>query len=1369
MNKILLLIFSISTVVYTAQRVVSREPGRIVVEMTFDSARIESGPDEDPVLSIPNAGDLVMTPDSVQLPAASLNLALPHERTVDMELRVRERGRITLPSRLHRGGSTYSSLPAGAHIAPVLHRSVRGIDLQTLLISPFQWQDGAVSGSYIRRAEIVLTYDPVDHRVSPDESAYTDVVRASVLNPDEISRSTSSRRRAGAEERSYIRRDQDVLYFEHSPSNDIRSEETAVENYDGVYRFTPEDLQPLGSDISLTEITVQASNRTVHSAETPEFSDIPESVVDVPVVVRDKNNDGVFNGDDELLIYAESVHYWYYDDALSDWFMEFNDFDYRRFFWIHRDTGTVMDTYSPDMETADISYEYGRVYRRVQESRALRTFPPFTTSTSRKWRWQSMSANNSSFSQSLREHLFTRGTDSLGLRFGVSNRNMGRLDLELHNSQWTNVFWPVGTTRWYEIETGDDDISFDLQYNSGNYVDIRFYDLYYDRSLDFEQKPGMVHFYSRPSGLTKLRAEYTVDNLPGEYSLILRSNSADNTLELVDSTAEGGDISWMDYLGRGFSYIIASESTFRTAELKSPRYSEGGSTYRIESIHGDNGSYDNIILTHENFLTWADSLARLKNAQGVSSAVVVVDDVYREFGGSLNEPAAIRHMLQYKFEDWDKPSYLTLFGYGHYDYKMYRAPARYESFIPPYINVQDNVIEDFYTYLDPGENVNLSSTGRNTPDLFVGRIPVRSEAEAAAYMNKLEHMNSLGHDKSDWRNRVLLVTDDDTQRGAPENLDHWRSSDVVLGVIDSLAPTLDVQEINLLEYPFSGGGWTKPEARARFLSELNRGTMLVNFIGHGSYEQITDEDLFFRSDIPQLENRGEYFIFTSFSCAVSFFDDYELNNMGMDIVLEEGRGAVVSIASTREAFHNNNRNFGRNFFTHFVSADNDFTSVGAALGQGKMGVPSVARYALFGDPSYAPYTQRNPLNLSVENSESEAVDEAAVFDDITVSAGLPADMMVPGGDDSTYYTVIIQNPTRRDVERKDLESAPSDKMRTYDLPGEIIYSSGLHGFTGRKFSHTLQIPRSIAQDTAGAHIRAYVWNGENSSIAAGYMDSLTISGINYDQIDTSDTGGPSIAVRKRPERKDDTAAVSTGEFTDAPGRIVVDGFFADTSNPIIGGDTLETIQNFISLEILLRDSSGIDYFYNKPGEGISVEIEGVLPLRNLNEEFQPLEGNLSGVVNLFIPRSSVARNGEYTLTVSASDVLGNRKKKSYILDITSLDDAVYDMGEVFAYPSPVHMGKTTRFWFNEPDITVNRATLKIFTLDGQPVRTFRDVRPGVSWDLRDQAGNPLSPNVYLYRLYVERYGRSQGGRFFEEENRETVKSPIKKMIIYPPR
>lgn len=200
----------------------------------------------------------------------------------------------------------------------------------------------------------------------------------------------------------------------------------------------------------------------------------------------------------------------------------------------------------------------------------------------------------------------------------------------------------------------------------------------------------------------------------------------------------------------------------------------------------------------------------------------------------------------------------------------------------------------------------------------------------------------------------------------------------------------------------------------------------------------------------------------------------------------------------------------------------------------------------------------------------------------------------------------------------------------------------------------------------------------------------------------------------------------------------------------------------LSFEIDAFDENGIDVSGVGPDEGLLVEVEGVMAKQNINHKFQFKKGDFrQGSATVTFNENSI-KPGSYQMDISARDLLGNLSKKTFTLEITPTTELKLD--HVFNFPNPMKMGSGTRFYFY-PSNTAQiynampvRIFVKIYTLGGKLLCVRKDAENGWLFDGRDQVGNLLTPGIYLYQVTA-----------ISEGMQKTVKSGIKKLVIYPPR
>ncbi len=1345
MNRIYLLLLAVTAPIWAGITVLEQSPGMIRVKLTADPI-VDRGTGDS--IALGTFADVAASDSrGREIPALALSIFTQHPEKATVTVTTTKKAVITYGRPLRRADS--SAVVINGISSPIQTSIYRHSPLHTWLITPVLFAENGMIEQFVE-AEAVIRYVPVGSTARPDGD-YERAVASMALNPREFYRSKPSYSRALSSDQLWISPSESVLRF--TVGGKAGSEQETADGLDRFLKITPAMLSTggLGSNFSMNEVAVYATNPSIHDSTTPPIDQLPSSLNRIPLILRDVNSNGIFDGSDEILFFAMGTNSWQRKNGR--WEYTYNDFSEKRHFYIARGTGTPASKVAiPLAGTTPLTN--GMQLHAVRQSAMLGTNLDEREHSSRKWIWQSLRKGSEQFTISSPFPIISvaPGTSpQLQLKIGVKdldNSVQGRFRIYPSNDTVTAL--PASysfDSKWVTLPASAERFSYEtagLKNENGKtqYLDIRGYDLRYNIPLNLSGKK-YLRFYSNDTLSAPSLVTYEVNNLPAEFTAICRINARNQTVELVDTISTGGTFRWSDSVAVGYQYVIATASgatmptlTLENGSATAPR------TYQVTDLHASTNQSDYMIVTAPEFLDEAVRLASHKVAIGKFShpTIVTTTDIYREFSGGTATPSAIRNFMVYVMNQWVggiTPSYLILLGTGHYDYKGILSSA--PNFIPPFIDHNDIAVEDFFGYTTP-----RTLPGHRVPSLAVGRVPAQNRSELSAYLDKLILMEGTTGDYSEWRNQVALVSDDDFQEGGPEKQDirHWESSDLCGDTILSVAPTVNLKKINLFEYPVEG--LKKTAARDGFVNLLNDGVALANYFGHGSPTRMADEYLFDISDVGTLKNYQRYLIFSAFSCSVAFFDMPATPSLAGRMVTEAEKGAVASIASVRVSYASSNTNFGRTFFRNFFQPTT--TSIGSAYITAKRDY-NLETYAIFGDPSYRPISDNESIKPSVTLANGTATDTIRGAQMVYVKAALPA------GESVDSVRVHLQMPTQKGVTRKDgwigRENWP------YSLPGKMIRNK-VSAVTGDSILVRLDIPPFASGKIEKMQIRLYGWKKGQSKTVTG-LTTVTYDGVDASLIDTTDKIGPSVAARLYHDESltDTTLPGVIGN------KITIDGFPKN--------DT-DLVAKPVTVELFFRDSSGIDVTGDQAGEGITVAVPGIRGTKSHNGDFREIQEDPDqGRVLLYFREDEFPQPGEYEMTVTAGDYLKNRTQSKFILDVKSLANSMYDIGDFYAYPSPAHLGETTRFYFNAPQGNVHRMTLKIFTLSGQLIRQFNDVRPGVAWDLTDQAGNRLSPNVYLYRLYVERDGRPEVNAINSKGEKEIIRSEIRKMAIYPPR
>jgi hypothetical protein len=175
--------------------------------------------------------------------------------------------------------------------------------------------------------------------------------------------------------------------------------------------------------------------------------------------------------------------------------------------------------------------------------------------------------------------------------------------------------------------------------------------------------------------------------------------------------------------------------------------------------------------------------------------------------------------------------------------------------------------------------VDLNNDG--LPEIAIGRLPVQTVEEAAIVVSKI-----VGYEKSRRVNEALLVAD---KREGSNDFNFEGASEEVRSLLPS---SLIVRQINRGEFSDS------LQAKAELLRGINRGPLLVDYIGHGSVE-VWRGSLFSTDDAEGLVNAYRLPFFVSMTCLNGFFQAPYADTLAEALLKAKGGGAVAVWASSR--------------------------------------------------------------------------------------------------------------------------------------------------------------------------------------------------------------------------------------------------------------------------------------------------------------------------------------------------------------------------------------------------------------------------------------------------------------------------------------
>ncbi len=1075
----------------------------------------------------------------------------------------------------------------------------------------------------------------------------------------------------------------------------------------GIYKITYDELISMGlSNPTQPRIFGNGGNML------PVMNNIPhDTYLTENAIWLEKGIDGVFNEGDYLLFFAEGPVTWNYDISSEMFIHTLHGYDEASYYFITSDAGTgkrIEEEPSPGAISNHDTYQYDQYFYHEIETENLihsgkQWFEPISGFSLTQIDFP---GSNLVISTTAKTKMRTAARSPSQSNFQIS---MNGQVFETYSIQEVNMFsytsnYARARTLNSEFLISGDNLTMGIQVTSGNGQDALFWLDYIDinvrKHLVYEgHQMQFRDLQSTSEGLiTKFHLQNTGDNVT-VWDITDKHN-----IKRVTTTIEGSGMNYTTYTDSLREFIAFDQSGFLSPEIANASL-ENQDLTSFENI-------DMIIISPSDFISEAERLANFhRENDQLRIEVVTPQHIYNEFSSGACDPGAIRNFMKTLYDKATPeniPKYLLLFGDGSFDNRS--THENNPNFIPTYqsdnslIYTQSYVTDDFYGLLDDTEG---GATG--LVDIGIGRIPVNSEEEATIVVDKILNyydQKSFG----EWRNRLCFVGDDE------DNNIHMRDANTLCEYIDTAYPSFNIHKIFLDSYVqvSSPSGESYPEVNKAINEDIQNGTLIINYTGHGSERGLAHENILGINDINSWTNKNKLPLFITATCEFSRFDDIERDiygeitrrtSAGELVLLNPEGGGIALLTTTRLVYSSPNFILNRNFYKHVFESDTNGNRLrlGDILRMTKNESGSginKRNFTLLGDPALVlSYPEYFIVTDSINGTyASDFTDTLKALGQYTISGHITDRS---GNILNDLNGIIMPQVYDKESTIKTLSNDGTPVME-FQVRDKIIYK-GKNTIENGKFNFTFPVPKDISFKTGEGKIGYYFQTESGETDAQGYYQDFLIGGVSNSA--ETDNTGPEIQLFMN-----DNLFVSGG-ITDP--------------DPVIFA--------------LVSDKSGI----NTLGTGIGHDIVGILdgnynsPIILNNYYESDLDSYQSGSIRY--PLSKLPE-GNHSISLKVWDINNNSSVVSIEFRVISSNKP--SLQNLINYPNPFRHETNFILEHNLADNELD-VDIRIFSLTGEIIKTINEryysagYRLGpIEWDGKDDRGNNLGAGLYIYRISV---------------------------------
>jgi hypothetical protein len=712
-----------------------------------------------------------------------------------------------------------------------------------------------------------------------------------------------------------------------------------------------------------------------------------------------------------------------------------------------------------------------------------------------------------------------------------------------------------------------------------------------------------------------------------------------------------------------------------------------------------------LIVTHPDFMSAANRLAIHRQQQGMSTKVVNIFQIYNEFSSGTQDITAIRDFIKFLYDKNPRLKSLLLFGRGSFDYKD-RIDFN-TNFVPIYESrnslhpIYSYSSDDYYGFLDQNEGEwDETFLGDHGMDIGIGRLPVKSLAEANVLVDKIILYETNDYCYGSWRNDIYFVADDGD---GTDGIRHSKDADRLSVLVDTSYSNFNIRKIYVDAYEqiIQPNQQEAPGAKEAIRNAVKNGALLINYTGHGSENQWTRENILNISLINQWDNIFKLPLLVTATCEFGRHDD-PMKISGAEYALINDRGGAIGLVTTaRPVFASTNFILNQSFYGFvFEKIDGNYQTIGEIFRKTKNTSlnGSVNRnFSLLGDPSMIlAYPNRNLIIDKINESlVEEKMDTLEALKKVRVSGKVfDSDYKIMSGYNGTLTAAVYDKSQLKQT------LGTQDPVMVYDERNSLIFRGDASIING-KFSFEFIVSKNIDYQIGEGKISLYSVDDHLQIDASGSNQNLYVGGNLSNP--PEDNTPPEVILYM------EDSTFNFGDLTSDHPNLIADIF----------------------------DENGINLLENEISKGLIVALDDEDPF-TVNQFYKADRDDYQkGQLNYQL---SELKEGRHTVLLKVWDT-HNNLTEAYTEFIVGEDNKLI-IQNVLNYPNPFR--DETRFSFEHNRSGENLSVkIQIYTIKGQLVKTIEGVTSysgfrinDITWDGRGESGKKLESGLYVYRVFV---------------------------------